>query len=69
MERFLVALIKVYQRCWSSWRQPSCRFYPSCSEYAAEALMRYGLIRGSFFILKRLLRCHPWNPGGYDPLP
>ncbi|HHW40184.1 MAG TPA: membrane protein insertion efficiency factor YidD [Syntrophomonadaceae bacterium] len=69
MRRLIVFLIRIYQRYWSSWHPPVCRFTPNCSEYAIEALMRHGIWRGSFFILRRLLRCHPWNAGGYDPVP
>lgn len=47
----------------------SCRFYPSCSNYTIEAIRRYGFFRGSLLAIKRLLRCHPWNPGGHDPIP
>lgn len=69
IEKALIRIIRIYQKYWSSWHPPVCRFFPPCSEYAIEALMKYGLFRGSFFILKRILRCHPWNKGGYDPLP
>ncbi|HEX29469.1 TPA: membrane protein insertion efficiency factor YidD [Candidatus Poribacteria bacterium] len=47
---------------------PSCRFYPTCSQYSVEAISKYGLIKGGWLSLKRLSRCHPFNPGGYDPL-
>jgi len=60
-------LIKVYQRI-SIFLPASCRFYPSCSEYAYQAIAHYGLLKGGFYSMKRLLRCHPLNPGGYDPV-
>lgn len=63
----LVALIRVYQATISPLLGPTCRFEPSCSRYMVEALHRYGLVRGTAKGLRRILRCHPWNPGGYDP--
>lgn len=62
-------LIKGYQLVLSPMRPPTCRFYPSCSAYALTALERFGLIRGSWLAARRLLRCHPWNPGGVDHVP
>ena len=64
-----IAVIRLYQRWISPHIPPSCRFYPSCSEYAAQALQRYGLAWGGWLALRRLLRCHPFHPGGYDPVP
>jgi len=64
-----LAVIRLYQRWISPRIPPSCRFYPSCSEYAAQALQRYGLAWGGWLALRRLLRCHPFHPGGYDPVP
>ncbi len=65
----LVAAIRTYQRTISKLLPPACRFTPTCSEYAAQAIERYGGVRGSALAAKRLLRCHPWHPGGYDPVP
>jgi putative membrane protein insertion efficiency factor len=65
----LVALIHLYQRAISPWLGPRCRFYPSCSHYAVEALETHGLARGVGLTTRRLLRCHPFHPGGADPVP
>lgn len=64
----LVGLIRIYQ-FFSRMMPPRCRFYPSCSQYAIDALKQHGPWRGSWLATKRLGRCHPWNPGGYDPVP
>jgi putative membrane protein insertion efficiency factor len=64
-----IVAIRLYQRWISPYVPPSCRFYPSCSEYAAEAISRYGFLRGGLLAVRRLLRCHPLHPGGYDPVP
>lgn len=64
-----VGMIRLYQRWISPYIPPSCRFYPSCSEYAIEAVSRHGLFRGVWLAVRRLLRCHPFHPGGYDPVP
>jgi putative membrane protein insertion efficiency factor len=69
MARFLRALIAAYQYLLSPMLGRSCRFFPSCSEYAMEALERHGALRGSWLALRRIARCHPWHPGGYDPVP
>lgn len=61
--------IRLYQRFISPLLPRSCRFYPTCSEYAAQAISRYGLLRGGRLAVKRIARCHPWNPGGWDPVP
>ncbi len=68
MAKVLIGLIRFYQRVISPWKVPRCRFYPTCSEYAIGAIGEYGLIFGVFLALKRILRCHPFHPGGYDPL-
>lgn len=69
MTSILLILIRAYQRFLSPYLAPSCRFYPSCSSYAVEALGRYGAWRGSYLTLRRLLRCHPFHAGGHDPVP
>ena len=65
----LIFLIRIYQRTLSKLLGPVCRFYPSCSQYAAECLHLHGAARGSWLAARRLSRCHPFNPGGYDPPP
>ena len=67
--RVAVAVIRVYQKVLSPLTPPSCRFTPTCSNYAVGAIQRYGLMHGGWLALKRIARCHPWNPGGYDPVP
>jgi len=64
----LIALLKGYKLALSPLLPPSCRFIPTCSEYAMAAIQRYGAARGSLLALRRLLRCHPFHPGGYDPV-
>ncbi len=65
----LVAIIRVYQRFISPALGPRCRYHPSCSEYAAQALGRHGILRGSLLASWRVLRCNPWSHGGFDPVP
>ncbi|MBC5824564.1 MAG: membrane protein insertion efficiency factor YidD [Candidatus Eremiobacteraeota bacterium] len=65
----LVWAIRAYQRTVSRRLPPACRFSPSCSEYGAQAIERYGAVRGLRLLARRLLRCGPWHPGGFDPLP
>lgn len=62
-------LVRFYQQALSPLFPPSCRYQPSCSEYTRIAIQRYGLVRGSWMGLKRVLRCHPFHPGGHDPVP
>jgi uncharacterized protein len=64
----LLALIKLYQMTLGRALRPSCRFTPSCSNYAAEAISKYGAGRGGWLALKRIARCNPWGPSGYDPV-
>lgn len=68
-KRFALSLLRLYQRTISPSMPPSCRFVPSCSEYTYQAISKYGVIKGGWLGLKRLLRCHPFHPGGYDPVP
>ncbi|MFR9523628.1 MAG: membrane protein insertion efficiency factor YidD [Rikenellaceae bacterium] len=65
----LILLVQIYRRCISPFTPPSCRFTPTCSQYALQALRKYGPIKGLWLSLKRILRCHPWGGSGYDPLP
>lgn len=61
--------VRVYQIVVSPWLPPSCRFSPTCSEYTRQALIRHGILRGTWLSLRRLSRCHPFGSGGYDPVP
>lgn len=69
MRAILIALIKGYQYALSPWWGRQCRFMPTCSHYAIEAIERHGAIRGGWLASRRILRCHPWHAGGYDPVP
>ena len=67
--KIIQQLIRLYQRALSPLLGPRCRYYPSCSQYALEALEEHGLLRGLWLALKRIGRCHPLHPGGFDPVP
>jgi putative membrane protein insertion efficiency factor len=69
MKRLALGMIRFYQEAVSPWLPPACRYYPSCSVYAIEAIERYGFFRGVALAAKRILRCHPFHAGGYDPVP
>lgn len=69
MRHLAAFLIRLYQWTVSPLLGPRCRFYPSCSQYAQQAILRFGLLSGGWLALKRLGRCHPWHPGGLDPVP
>lgn len=69
MKQLLVLLVRFYQYAISPWLGRRCRFFPSCSEYTAEAIQKHGAWKGLRLGVKRISRCHPWHPGGYDPVP
>ncbi len=69
MKRILVALLRAYQYAVSPLLGRNCRYFPSCSEYAVEAVEKHGAFKGGWLGVKRVCRCHPWHPGGYDPVP
>lgn len=69
MKYLLLGLIRLYQMTLSKMLPPSCRFTPSCSHYGYEAIKKYGALKGGWLAIKRVARCHPLNPGGYDPVP
>ncbi|VEP16637.1 putative membrane protein insertion efficiency factor [Hyella patelloides LEGE 07179] len=68
-KQILIILIRGYRNYISPLFLPSCRFQPTCSQYALKAIERFGAIKGGWLAIKRILRCHPFNPGGYDPVP
>nr|HDN00458.1 membrane protein insertion efficiency factor YidD [Deltaproteobacteria bacterium] len=69
LSTFIIFFIKIYRLLFSPILPRSCRFFPSCSQYAEEAIVKHGPVIGIVLTAKRLLRCHPWTPGGYDPVP
>lgn len=77
MKKIMLKLIKIYQKTFSKdtgwlaffYSERTCRFYPTCSQYTYEAIEKFGVVKGSFLGLKRIVRCHPWNPGGIDKVP
>ncbi|MDI9471994.1 MAG: membrane protein insertion efficiency factor YidD [Bacillota bacterium] len=68
MKTILLALIRFYQRIISPLKPPSCRFIPTCSEYSRQAIEKYGAVKGGWLSIKRICKCHPFHPGGIDPL-
>lgn len=69
IRRIAIAPIRLYQRCLSPLLPPACRYLPTCSAYAAEAIAVHGVVRGGWLAFRRLARCHPWGGSGYDPVP
>ena len=70
MKKILIQIIKVYRKYISPLKgRPTCIYYPTCSQYAIEALEKYGVVKGTYLAVKRILRCHPFHKGGYDPVP
>ncbi len=69
MKKIILLLIKFYQKYVSIFLGKNCRFYPTCSAYTYEAIEKFGVIRGTILGMKRILKCHPFHPGGYDPVP
>lgn len=68
MKKLLLFIIESYQKIFSGIKGRHCRFYPTCSTYSKEAIKKYGVLKGSFLSIKRILKCNPFNKGGYDPL-
>jgi uncharacterized protein len=69
MKVFFISLIKFYRKFISPVTPPSCRFYPTCSQYGLEAVQRFGALKGGWLTVKRILKCQPFHPGGFDPVP
>ncbi len=69
MKYLFIGLIKIYRKYISPMKPPSCRFQPTCSEYGLEAYRRFGVFKGTYLTTKRILKCHPFHPGGFDPVP
>lgn len=69
MKHLLIALVRFYQYAISPLIGRRCRYFPTCSEYTVDAIQKYGALKGGWMGLKRIFRCHPWHPGGYDPVP
>ena len=69
MKKVILAMISFYQKAVSPYTRPCCRFTPTCSQYAVEAVTKYGALKGTFLAVKRILRCNPFFKGGYDPVP
>jgi uncharacterized protein len=69
LKKMFIALIRFYQIVISPLKPPTCRFYPTCSHYCLEAVQRFGALKGGWLTIKRILKCHPFHPGGVDPVP
>lgn len=69
LKKLLLGIIRFYQIVISPLKPPTCRFYPTCSHYGLEAVQRFGAIKGGWLAIKRILKCHPFHPGGFDPVP
>ncbi len=69
MKRVLLTAVRIYRYAISPLMAPCCRFHPSCSTYALQAIEHHGALKGTWYSLRRISRCHPFNPGGYDPVP
>jgi putative membrane protein insertion efficiency factor len=69
MKKLALGMIRFYQMTWSKVMPPSCRYMPTCSQYTYEAIGKYGFFKGGWMGAKRIARCHPFHPGGYDPVP
>ena len=69
MKRLLLALVRFYRKNLSPLKPPCCRYTPTCSQYAQQAIQKYGAIKGGYLALRRILRCNPFSKGGYDPVP
>lgn len=69
LKKIIIALIRFYQLALSPLKQPTCRFSPTCSQYSIEAIERFGVIKGTCLSVRRILKCHPFHEGGYDPVP
>jgi hypothetical protein len=69
MKHVLIALVRFYQYAISPMLGRRCRYFPTCSEYTVDAIQKYGALKGGWLGAKRICRCHPWHPGGYDPVP
>jgi len=69
LKKFFLSIIRFYQIAISPLKSPTCRFYPTCSHYGLEAVERFGALKGGWLTIKRILKCHPFHPGGIDPVP
>lgn len=68
MKKLLIFIIRIYRKYISPYKRPSCKYYPTCSQYAIEAIEKYGSFKGTFMSIWRILRCNPFSKGGYDPV-